>query len=143
MNRLACGADAWSAAEEEGKSLGCHGRADPRAAGGKADLVVDMGWPRRLPGDQTRPDHQRQPAHPQRIQSPTDRARYEDTTKCILCACCTTSCLVFWARGQLLGPAAIVNVRTASSFDCADEAAAERLDINESTGRGCRTTFNH
>lgn len=40
----------------------------------------------------------------ERIQSPTDRARYDDTTKCILCACCTTSCPVFWARGQLLRP---------------------------------------
>src|SRR3984893_3156258 len=32
----------------------------------------------------------------ERIQSPTDRARYDDTTKCILCACCTTSCPVYW-----------------------------------------------
>ncbi len=28
----------------------------------------------------------------ERIQSPEDRARYDDTTKCILCAACTTSC---------------------------------------------------
>ena len=38
----------------------------------------------------------------ERIQSQTDRARYDDTTKCILCACCTTSCPVYWSRGQLL-----------------------------------------
>ena len=40
----------------------------------------------------------------ERIQSPTDRARYDDTTKCILCACCTTSCPVFWREGQYYGP---------------------------------------
>ena len=34
----------------------------------------------------------------ERIQSQTDRARYDDTTKCILCACCTTSCPVYWTR---------------------------------------------
>ena len=38
----------------------------------------------------------------ERIQSQTDRARYDDTTKCILCACCTTSCPVFWNEGSLL-----------------------------------------
>src|ERR1700743_734894 len=43
----------------------------------------------------------------ERIQSPTDRARYDDTTKCILCARCTTSWRVFWSAGQYYGPAAI------------------------------------
>src|SRR5699024_3248618 len=36
----------------------------------------------------------------ERIQSQTDRDRFDDTTKCILCACCTTSCPVFWADGS-------------------------------------------
>ena len=45
----------------------------------------------------------------ERIQSQTDRARYDDTTKCILCACCTTSCPVYWSEGSYFGPAAIVN----------------------------------
>ena len=40
----------------------------------------------------------------ERIQSQTDRARFDDTTKCILCACCTTTCPVYWSRGQLLRP---------------------------------------
>ena len=42
------------------------------------------------------------PPTKERIQSQTDRARYDDTTKCILCACCTTSCPVFWNEGSLL-----------------------------------------
>ncbi|MEY3483314.1 MAG: hypothetical protein RLZZ218_149, partial [Actinomycetota bacterium] len=41
----------------------------------------------------------------ERIQSPEDRARFEDTTKCILCAACTTSCPVFWTDNQYFGPA--------------------------------------
>src|SRR6202042_2874164 len=44
-----------------------------------------------------------------RIPSNTDRARYDDTTKCILCAACTTSCPVFWNEGSYFGPAATVN----------------------------------
>ena len=34
----------------------------------------------------------------ERLQSPEDRARYDDTTKCILCAACTSSCPSFWAK---------------------------------------------
>ncbi|BBY57361.1 succinate dehydrogenase iron-sulfur subunit [Mycolicibacterium sarraceniae] len=79
----------------------------------------------------------------ERIQSPTDRARYDDTTKCILCACCTTSCPVYWNEGSYFGPAAIVNAHR-FIFDSRDEGAAERLDIlNEVDGVWrCRTTFN-
>jgi succinate dehydrogenase/fumarate reductase-like Fe-S protein len=79
----------------------------------------------------------------ERIQSPTDRARYDDTTKCILCACCTTSCPVFWNEGSYFGPAAIVNAHR-FIFDSRDEGAAERLEIlNDKEGVWrCRTTFN-
>jgi succinate dehydrogenase / fumarate reductase iron-sulfur subunit len=79
----------------------------------------------------------------ERIQSPTDRARYDDTTKCILCACCTTSCPVYWSEGSYFGPAAIVNAHR-FIFDSRDEVAAERLDIlNDVDGVWrCRTTFN-
>ncbi|RBL87413.1 succinate dehydrogenase iron-sulfur subunit, partial [Streptomyces cavourensis] len=36
----------------------------------------------------------------ERLQSPEDRERFDDTTKCILCAACTSSCPVFWNDGQ-------------------------------------------
>ena len=79
----------------------------------------------------------------ERIQSQKDRARFDDTTKCILCACCTTSCRVFWNEGSYYGPAAIVYAHR-FIFDSRDEAAVERLDIlNEVDGVWrCRTTFN-
>ncbi|GGC65796.1 succinate dehydrogenase iron-sulfur subunit [Hoyosella rhizosphaerae] len=79
----------------------------------------------------------------ERIQSQEDRARFDDTTKCILCACCTTSCPVFWSDGTYFGPAAIVNAHR-FIFDSRDEGAAERLEIlNDKDGVWrCRTTFN-
>ncbi|KEI46154.1 succinate dehydrogenase iron-sulfur subunit [Saccharopolyspora rectivirgula] len=79
----------------------------------------------------------------ERIQSPAERARFDDTTKCILCAACTTSCPVYWSDGSYFGPAAIVNAHR-FIFDSRDEAAEERLDIlNDVDGVWrCRTTFN-
>jgi len=79
----------------------------------------------------------------ERLQSPAERARYDDTTKCILCAACTSSCPVFWTDGQYFGPAAIVNAHR-FIFDSRDEAAQVRLDIlNDTEGVWrCRTTFN-
>jgi succinate dehydrogenase / fumarate reductase, iron-sulfur subunit len=79
----------------------------------------------------------------ERLQSPEDRARFDDTTKCILCAACTTSCPVFWTDGQYFGPAAIVNAHR-FIFDSRDEAAEVRIDIlNDKEGVWrCRTTFN-
>ena len=83
------------------------------------------------------------PTPRERIQSPTDRARFDDTTKCILCAACTTSCPVFWHEGSYFGPAAIVNAHR-FIFDSRDQAATERLEIlNDANGVWrCRTTFN-
>jgi len=79
----------------------------------------------------------------ERIQSPVERARFDDTTKCILCAACTSACPVFWTDGQYFGPAAIVNAHR-FIFDSRDEGAAVRLDIlNDKEGVWrCRTTFN-
>ena len=64
----------------------------------------------------------------ERLQSPEERERFDDTTKCILCAACTTSCPVFWSDGKYVGPAAIVNAHR-YIFDSRDQAAAERLKI--------------
>ncbi|MFG2499811.1 succinate dehydrogenase iron-sulfur subunit [Streptomyces sp. NPDC048441] len=79
----------------------------------------------------------------ERLQSPEDRARFDDTTKCILCAACTSSCPVFWNDGQYFGPAAIVNAHR-FIFDSRDEAGEQRLEIlNDKDGVWrCRTTFN-
>ena len=79
----------------------------------------------------------------ERLQSPEERERYDDTTKCILCAACTTSCPIFWGDQGYVGPAAIVNAHR-FIFDSRDRGARERLEIlGQKTGVfRCRTTFN-
>ena len=108
------------------------------------DLIVDMepffeGYRSVLPylvNDGGEPDAER-------LQSPEERARYDDTTKCILCAACTTSCPIFWGDEGYVGPAAIVNAHR-FIFDSRDEAGDERMRVlSEKTGVfRCRTTFN-
>ncbi len=108
------------------------------------DLIVDMepffdGYRSILPflvNDDGDPDTERR-------QSPEDRHKYDDTTKCILCACCTTSCPIFWGDEEYVGPAAIVTAHR-FIYDSRDQAAKERLKIlSEKTGVfRCRTTFN-
>ena len=108
------------------------------------DLLVDMepffaSYREVLPylvNDDPAPDTERH-------QSQTDRERFDDTTKCILCAACTTSCPVFWAYDEYFGPAAIVNAHR-FIFDSRDQGAAQRLTVlNDKEGVWrCRTTFN-
>jgi len=83
------------------------------------------------------------PGDRERRQSPEDRARFDDTTKCILCATCTTSCPVFWGNQSYVGPAAIVNAHR-FVYDSRDQAGSERLEIldDRSGTWGCRTAFN-
>jgi len=109
------------------------------------DLVVDMDaffesyrsvMPFLVTADEP-PDDQ------ERRQSPEARARYDDTTKCILCGACTTSCPSFWASSGYVGPAAIVNAHR-FIYDDRDAAAGERLEIlaaDDGVWR-CRTVFN-
>jgi succinate dehydrogenase / fumarate reductase iron-sulfur subunit len=109
------------------------------------DLVVDMKpffeqyrsvQPWIVPGPP--PDDGRE-----RLQSPEDRARFDDTTKCILCAACTTSCPVFWANDSFIGPASIVQAHR-FVFDSRDTIPAERLHLLDSRRKvwSCRTAFN-
>ena len=83
------------------------------------------------------------PPERERIQSVEERERFDDTTKCILCAACTTSCPIYWGNESYVGPAAIVNAHR-FIFDSRDEAAADRLDIlNQRSGVWrCRTAFS-
>ena len=79
----------------------------------------------------------------ERIQTVAQRERFDDTTKCILCAACTGACPVFWTDGQYFGPAAIVNAHR-FIFDSRDDAGDLRLEIlNDKEGVWrCRTVFN-
>jgi succinate dehydrogenase / fumarate reductase, iron-sulfur subunit len=79
----------------------------------------------------------------ERLQTPQQQERFQDTTKCILCAACTTSCPSFWADTKYVGPAAIVNAHR-FIFDSRDKAASKRLGVlNQEIGVWrCRTAFN-
>lgn len=79
----------------------------------------------------------------ERFQSQKDRARFDDTTKCILCGACTGSCPSFWGNHDYVGPAAIVQAHR-FIFDSRDQGANERLEIlNDRDGVWrCRTIFN-
>src|SRR5919197_228953 len=121
-NRLAC--------KVLVRELGDHITVEPlRGLQVKKDLLVDMeplfeSYREVLPfliNDEPAPDTERR-------QSPQQRRRYDDTTKCILCAACTTSCPVFWADEAYVGPAAIVNAHR-FIFDSRDEGGRERMKI--------------
>ena len=112
----------------------------------KKDLIVDMepffdNYKKMLPyfiNDSPPPADGRE-----RLQSPEQRARFDESTKCILCAACTTSCPSFWASDEYYGPAALVAAHR-FIFDSRDEGAAERLHIlSETDGTvRCHTAYN-
>ena len=83
------------------------------------------------------------PADAERLQTQADRERYDDTTKCILCGACTSSCPSFWAQKSYVGPAAIVNAHR-FIFDSRDDGGSERLEIlaDQDGVWRCRTVFN-
>lgn len=108
------------------------------------DLIVDMEpffehYRSVLPflvNDETPPERER-------LQTVEERKRFDDTTKCILCAACTSACPSFWANDEYVGPAAIVQAHR-FIFDSRDRAGQQRLKIlSQQMGVwSCRTAFN-
>jgi succinate dehydrogenase / fumarate reductase iron-sulfur subunit len=83
------------------------------------------------------------PPERERLQSNEDAEKLFESAKCILCACCTTSCPSTWTNENYIGPAAILRAYRYIS-DTRDEGADERLDILD-TPDGlwrCHTIFN-
>ena len=108
------------------------------------DLVVDQqAFFRKFESVQPYLVAEEPPPARERRQSPEARERFDDTTKCILCAACTTSCPSFWSNPNYLGPAAIVNAHR-FLFDDRDAGQEARLQVlNQSDGVWrCRTIFN-
>lgn len=83
------------------------------------------------------------PSDREQLQSPGERERFDDTTKCILCAACTSSCPVYWADEDYVGPAAIVQAHR-FIFDSRNRDVGkhlEAMDDREGVWR-CRTIHN-
>ncbi len=83
------------------------------------------------------------PAGRERLQSQEEREAFDDSTKCIMCAACTTACPITWADDKWVGPAAIVAAHR-FIYDSRDQGQDERLAIlNDRSGVWrCRTVFN-
>jgi len=65
----------------------------------------------------------------ERLQSPEERARFDDATNCILCAACYSSCPVILGKNpDFIGPAAVVNAAR-FVFDGRDRGFDERLPV--------------
>lgn len=108
------------------------------------DLVVDMEpffeqyraiAPYLLPDDAAPPT--------ERLQTPEQRDAIDDSSKCILCAACTSSCPVFWTNGRYIGPMAIVNAHR-FIFDSRDAHPEKHLEaMNAPAGVWrCRKAYN-
>jgi succinate dehydrogenase / fumarate reductase iron-sulfur subunit len=91
------------------------------------DLVVDLDpffekqravKPHLSPGD---PEPQTE-----RLQSPEERAAFDEAIRCILCACCTAACPITAENHAFLGPAALLRAFR-YLFDSRDGASGERM----------------
>jgi len=67
------------------------------------------------------------PPERERLQSSEDQHKILQAITCIMCGCCTSSCPVYWADKEYLGPAALLK---AARFvlDTRDRAEGERLE---------------
>lgn len=80
----------------------------------------------------------------ERIQSPEDREKYDDATKCILCAACFSACPVENEKNPaFIGPAAIVQAAR-FVFDSRDTGLPDRLEsLDQPDGVwACESKFN-
>ena len=80
----------------------------------------------------------------ERLQTPAERAELDGLWECILCACCTTACPLFWWHPErFLGPAALMQGYRFIA-DSRDQATDERLDYLEDPYRlfRCHSIMN-
>ena len=84
------------------------------------------------------------PPEKERLQSPEDREELNGLYECILCACCSTSCLSFWWNpDKFVGPAGLLQAYRFIA-DTRDAAVNERLDNLEDPYRlfRCHSIMN-
>lgn len=77
------------------------------------------------------------------LQSPSDREKFDEATRCILCGACYSSCVSVWTDGNYLGPAALLKAQRYVA-DSRDEGRKERLNMlnSEDSVWRCHTAFN-
>ncbi len=79
----------------------------------------------------------------ERLQSPCDAELIMESSKCILCGCCTASCPSLWSNENYLGPAAFVQAYrfVFDTRDVAPEVHLAAVDSAYGIWR-CHTIFN-
>jgi succinate dehydrogenase / fumarate reductase iron-sulfur subunit len=77
------------------------------------------------------------------IQSPNQRSKINDSTDCILCAACYSSCPSVWTGKKYLGPAAILQAYRFAA-DSRDGILRDRVEVLSSEDGlwRCHTIFN-
>jgi succinate dehydrogenase / fumarate reductase iron-sulfur subunit len=77
------------------------------------------------------------------IQSPQQRSKINDSTDCILCAACYSSCPSVWTGKKYLGPAAILQAYRFAA-DSRDGILRDRVEVlgSEDGLWRCHTIFN-
>jgi len=77
------------------------------------------------------------------IQSPQQRSKINDSTDCILCAACYSSCPSVWTGKKYLGPAAILQAYRFAA-DSRDGMLRDRVEVlgSEDGLWRCHTIFN-
>ncbi|MFX0125819.1 MAG: succinate dehydrogenase/fumarate reductase iron-sulfur subunit [Candidatus Hodarchaeota archaeon] len=87
-------------------------------------------------------DHSKDPES-ELIQSPEDFKIIEESTKCILCGCCHSSCVSVWTDKNYLGPGALLKAFRFTK-DTRDENTKERVKrVSAEDGVfRCHTAFN-
>jgi len=77
------------------------------------------------------------------IQSPQQRSKINDSTDCILCAACYSSCPSVWTGKKYLGPAAILQAYRFAA-DSRDRILRDRVELlgSEDGLWRCHTIFN-
>ncbi len=83
------------------------------------------------------------PPERERIQSQEDQHKILESITCIMCGSCTTSCPVFWADKEYLGPSALLKAYR-FLFDTRDKATDSRLEriTGEHGVWRCHSIFN-
>lgn len=128
--RLACKTLVRDVAEQEGDVV----TIEPlKSLPVQRDLMVDYGEffdayrdvkPFLIPAGQTETRES--------IQTPEQRSRFDDPTKCILCAACYSACPVLRNKAaDFIGPAAVVQAAR-FVFDSRDKGIEPRLDVLDS-----------
>jgi len=83
------------------------------------------------------------PPERERLQSHEDQEKILQAITCIMCGCCTSSCPVYWADKEYLGPSALLKAAR-FIFDTRDRALAERLSsiTNDHGVWRCHSIYN-